>query len=122
MRQSSEIFEARKAIVGLIREWVTGVTTLQEFNNRYWPLRRCVLSKHPEVFTGDSESFAATSKRPSTSTQSRESSHTSSTNNKFGLKPRSSCLSSQPSSERGENQRPSPDHLSYATQRSDSLY
>jgi hypothetical protein len=52
MHQGSEIFEARKAIVALIRDWVTGVTTMETFNERYWPLRRCVLNRHPEVLTG----------------------------------------------------------------------
>ena len=52
MDHGLEVFEARKAIVAQIRDWVTGVTTIETFNERYWPLRRCVLNKHPEVFTG----------------------------------------------------------------------
>jgi hypothetical protein len=52
MDQRSEVFEARKAIVGLVRDWVANVTTTKLFIERYWPLRRCVLDKCPEVFTG----------------------------------------------------------------------
>ena len=52
MDQRSEIFKARKAIVGLIRDWARSVTTLEEFNDRYWPLRRCLLNKLPGVFAG----------------------------------------------------------------------
>jgi hypothetical protein len=45
--------DAREAILALVGEWVAGTATTSQLIERYWPLRRDILNRFPDVLTGE---------------------------------------------------------------------